>query len=113
MENAVTVAHDFDAVTNRIFTIRIELGGALKRLFENARGLRPLVLSDDKPVARSAIAAGAALEDGRLTLGPTFALGLRAMSFVLHDPSAARVSLQDMPRESADRRQVPRMARTV
>jgi hypothetical protein len=51
-KNAVTVAHDFDAVTNRIFTIRIELGGASKNLFENARKLRPLVLSGDKPVAR-------------------------------------------------------------
>jgi hypothetical protein len=52
-KHAVTVAHDFDAVTNRIFTIRIELGGASKSLFENARKLRPLVLSDDKPVARA------------------------------------------------------------
>jgi PglZ domain-containing protein len=68
--NAVTVAHDFDAVTNRIFTVRIELGGASKNLFENARKLRPLVLSNDKPVARAAIATGAILEDGRLTLGP-------------------------------------------
>jgi len=39
-KHAVTVAHDFDAVTNRIFTIRIELGGASKNLFENARKLR-------------------------------------------------------------------------
>ena len=43
----------------------------------------------------------------------TFALGLRAIPFILHDPSAARVSLQDMPRECVDRRQVLPMARTV
>ena len=61
--NAVTVTHDFDAVTNRIFTVRIELGGAAKNLFENARKVRPLVLSDERPVARAAIATDAELED--------------------------------------------------
>ena len=90
-KNAVTVAHDFDAVTNRIFTIRIELGGASKNLFENARKLRPLVLSDDKPVARAAIATGAALEDGRLTLGP----GVQAtVAFMLTDDEVKTVRIQ-------------------
>jgi hypothetical protein len=96
-KNAVTVVHDFDAVTNRIFTIRIELGGASKNLFENARKLRPLVLSDDKPVARAAIATGAALEDGRLTLGP----GVQAtVAFMLTDDQVKTVRIQVLDAET-------------
>jgi hypothetical protein len=96
-KNAVTVAHDFDAVTNRIFTIRIELGGASKNLFENARKLRPLVLSGDKPVARAAIATGAPLEDGRLTLGP----GVQAtVAFMLTDDEVKSVRIQILDAET-------------
>jgi PglZ domain len=96
-KHAVTVAHDFDAVTNRIFTVRIELGGASKNLFENARKLRPLVLSDDKPVARAAIATGAALEDGRLTLGP----GVQAtVAFMLTDDEVKTVRIQVLDAET-------------
>ena len=96
-KHAVTVAHDFDAVTNRIFTIRIELGGASKNLFENARKLRPLVVSGDKPVARAAIATGAALEDGRLTLGP----GVQAtVAFMLTDDEVKTVRIQVLDAET-------------
>jgi hypothetical protein len=96
-KHAVTVTHDFDAVTNRIFTIRIELGGASKNLFENARKLRPLVLSDDKPVARAAIATGAALEDGRLTLVP----GVQAtVAFMLTDDEVKTVRIQVLDAET-------------
>ena len=94
---AVTVTHEFDAVTNRIFTIRIELGGASKSLFENARKLRPLVISGDKPVARAAIATGAALEDGRLTLGP----GVQAtVAFMLDDDEVKTVRIQVLDAET-------------
>jgi hypothetical protein len=94
---AVTVTHEFDAVTNRIFTIRIELGGASKNLFENARKLRPLVISGDKPVARAAIATGAALEDGRLTLGP----GVQAtVAFMLDDDEVKTVRIQVLDAET-------------
>lgn len=96
-KHAVTVGHDFDAVTNRIFTIRIELGGASKNLFENARALRPLVLSDDKPVARAALANGAVLEDGRLTLGP----GVQAtVAFMLTDDEVKTVRIQVLDAET-------------
>jgi hypothetical protein len=96
-KNAVTVAHDFDAVTNRIFTVRIELGGNAKNLFESARKLRPLVLSGDKPVARAAIATGAALEDGRLTLSP----GVQAtVAFMLTDDEVKTVRIQVLDAET-------------
>jgi hypothetical protein len=90
-KNAVTVTHDFDAVTNRIFTVRIELGGAAKSMFENARKVRPLVLSDDRPVAKAAIATGAVLEDGRLTLTP----GTQAtVGFMLTNDTVRHVRIQ-------------------
>ena len=90
-KNAVTVRHDFDAVTNRIFTVRIELGGTAKSLFENARTVRPLVLSDERPVARAAIATDAVLEDGRLTLIP----GTQAtVAFMLTDDTVKHVRIQ-------------------
>jgi hypothetical protein len=90
-KNAVTVTHDFDAVTNRIFTVRIELGGTAKNMFENARKVRPLVLSDDRPVAKAAIATGAVLEDGRLTLTP----GTQAtVGFMLTNDTVQHVRIQ-------------------
>jgi hypothetical protein len=96
-KNAVTVSHEFDAVTNRIFTVRIELGGNAKNLFENARKLRPLVLSGDKPVARAAIATGATLEDGRLSLSP----GVQAtVAFMLTDDEVKTVRIQVLDAET-------------
>jgi hypothetical protein len=90
-KNAVTVTHDFDAITNRIFTVRIELGGSAKSLFENARKVRPLVLSDERPVARAAIATDAMLEEGRLTLVP----GTQAtVAFMLTDDTVKHVRIQ-------------------
>jgi hypothetical protein len=90
-KNAVTVAHDFDAVTNRFFTVRIELGGTSKSLFENARKVRPLVLSDERPVARAEIATDAALDEGRLTLVP----GTQAtVLFRLTDDTVKHVRIQ-------------------
>lgn len=96
-KNAVTVTHDFDAVTNRIFTVRIELGGTSKNLFENARKVRPLVLSDERPVARAEIATDAALEEGRLTLVP----GTQAtVAFMLTDDTVKHVRIQVLDAET-------------
>jgi hypothetical protein len=55
------------------------------------------VLSDDKPVARAAIATGAALEDGRLTLGP----GVQAtVAFMLTDDEVKTVRIQVLDAET-------------
>jgi len=96
-KNAVTVTHDFHEVTNRIFTVRMELGGAAKNMFENARKVRPLVLSDERPVARAAIATDAVLEDGRLTLTP----GVQAtVAFMLTDDTVKHVRIQVLDAET-------------
>ena len=90
-KNAVTVTHDFHEVTNRIFTVGIELGGTAKNMFDDARQVRPLVLFDERPVARAAIATGAVLEEGRLTLIP----GTQAtVAFMLTDDTVKHVRIQ-------------------
>jgi hypothetical protein len=96
-KDAVTVTHDFDSVTNRIFTVQIELGAASKDLFAGARKLRPLVVSDDRPVARSAIATGASLVDGVLTLPPAVKA---TVGFMLTDDTVKHVRIQVLDAET-------------
>ncbi|SDO87075.1 PglZ domain-containing protein [Filomicrobium insigne] len=90
-KNAVTVGHDFDAVTNRIFSVRIELGGAAKNLFEQPRRVRPIVVSGERQVAAAGVAVGAPLEDGCLLLEP----GVPATAgFILTDDTVEAVRIQ-------------------
>jgi hypothetical protein len=90
-KNAVTVSHDFDAVTNRIFSIKIELGGAAKSLFEQPRRIRPIVLSGDRQVATAGVAVGAQLENGCLALEPKTPA---TVGFILTDDTVTSVRMQ-------------------
>lgn len=90
-KNAVTVSHDFDAVTNRIFSVKIELGGAAKSLFEQPRRIRPVVLSGDRQVATAGVAVGAQLESGCLALDPKTPV---TVGFILTDDTVASVRIQ-------------------
>lgn len=90
-KNAVTVNHDFDAVTNRIFSVRIELGGAAKNLFEQARRVRPVVVAGERQVATAGVAVGGRLESGCLFLEP----GTPAtVGFILTDDTVETVRIQ-------------------
>ncbi|WP_213670189.1 PglZ domain-containing protein [Roseococcus pinisoli] len=96
-KNAVTVTHDFDAVTNRIFSLHIELGSGGKGLFDAARTVRPVVLAGERIVAKAGVAVGAVLEDGRLTLEP----GKRAnVGFILTDDTVTSVRIQILDAET-------------
>ena len=96
-KDAVVLTHDFDAVTNRIFTVHIELGAASKDLFAGARKVRPIIVSDDRPVARAAIATGADLTEGVLTLPP----GVKAnVGFMLTDDTVKHVRIQVLDAET-------------
>ncbi len=95
--NAVTVSHDFDAVTNRIFSVRIELGGAAKNLFEQARRVRPVVVAGDRQVATAGVAVGALLEDGCLLLEPKAAA---TVGFILTDDTVPSVRIQVLDAET-------------
>ncbi|NEU96932.1 PglZ domain-containing protein [Bradyrhizobium sp. UFLA 03-164] len=96
-KDAVTLTHDFETVTNRIFTVQIELGAASKDLFAGARKVRPLVVSDDRPVARAAIATGADLVDGVLTLPPAVKSNV---GFMLTDDRVKHVRIQVLDAET-------------
>jgi hypothetical protein len=96
-KDAVVLTHDFDAVTNRIFTVHIELGAASKDLFAGARKLRPIVVSDDRPVASAAIATGASLADGVLTLPPAVKANV---GFMLIDDTVKHVRIQVLDAET-------------
>lgn len=96
-KDAVTVSHEFDAVTNRIFTVQVELGAASKDLFAGARKIRPLVVSDDRPVASAAIATGAVIADGVLTLPPSVKA---QVGFMLTDDTVKHVRIQVLDAET-------------
>lgn len=66
----VAVAYDFSAITNRIFTIKVELTGRTKGLFDEGLLVRPVVLSKGHEVALAALAVGGELSSGRLLLQP-------------------------------------------
>lgn len=90
-KNAVTVSHDFDAITNRIFSIKIELGGAAKSLFEHARRVRPVVVAGERQVATAGVAVGARLESGCLLLEPDTPA---TVGFILTDDTVETVRVQ-------------------
>ena len=66
----VTVVYDFETITNRIFTIKVELGGRTKGLFDEGLWVRPVVLAKGHEVALAALAVGGELSNGRLMLQP-------------------------------------------
>jgi len=90
-KNAVTVSQDFEAVTNRIFSVKIELGGANKGLFDQARKIRPVVMAGDRQVATAGVAVGAALENGCLLLEPKSPV---TIGFILMDDTVTAVRIQ-------------------
>lgn len=90
-KNALTVSHDFEAVTNRIFSIKIELGGPNRNLFDQARRVRPIVLAGDRQVGTAQVAVGAALDGGCLQLEPKSAV---MVGFILTDDTVSSVRIQ-------------------
>jgi hypothetical protein len=96
-KNAVSVSHDFAAVTNRIFSIQIELGGTAKSLFDAARTIRPVVVAGDRQVAKAGVAVGATLEGGRLRLEPNIPV---TVGFILTDDTVGAVRIQVLDAET-------------
>ena len=96
-KNAVSVSHDFVAVTNRIFSIQIELGGTAKSLFDTARIIRPVVVAGDRQVAKAGVAVGATLEGGRLRLEPNIPV---TVGFILTDDTVGAVRIQVLDAET-------------
>lgn len=96
-KNAVTVSHDFTAVTNRIFSIQVVLGGANRSLFDTARTIRPVVVAGDRVVAKASVAVGATLDDGQLRVeaGKSVTVG-----FILTDDAVNALRIQVLDAET-------------
>lgn len=95
--SGVVFAHDFDAITNRIFTIKVELTGAAKGLFDQTMVVRPLVVGDGHEVAQAALAVGGELQGGRLTLELQTPV---SVGFILTDESVSSVRIQILDAET-------------
>ncbi len=81
-------------VTNRIFSITVELKAAPMSLFESTMLVRPLLVSQGRQVGVTGVAVGAKLEDGCVRLP---ASKLVTIGFLLADDSAKtlRIVVQD------------------
>jgi hypothetical protein len=87
----IAVSEAPDAITNRIFTIKLEIGGRSKDLFAEGLTVRPIVLAQGREAARAALAVGAELIDGTVALAPD---GVVSVGFILTDETASSVRLQ-------------------
>lgn len=96
-KSPLSVSHDFEKITNRIFTIKIELTGRSKGLFEDVIVVRPMVTAGDREVAQAALAHGAELDNGRLKLqsGTVASIG-----FMLTDDTVQTVKIQVLDAET-------------
>jgi hypothetical protein len=98
----VTVSGLPDAVTNRIFSVTLKLGGQNLSLFASGMVVRPLLMSSGKQVGAVGMAIGAELDraTGCVTLLPDKPI---TVGFLLSDDSVAslRVVVQD-PATDAD-----------
>lgn len=92
----VTVSGMPDAVTNRIFTVTLQLGGPDLSLFPNAMLVRPLLVSAGKEVGTAGMAIDGDLDraTGCVTLQPGKPV---TVAFLLHDESVGslRAVVQD------------------
>lgn len=95
--SGVSVTHEFDAITNRIFTIKVELTGVSKGLFDQALVVRPLVVGEGHEVAKAALAVGGELQAGRLALEPQAPV---SVGFILTDEDVSSVRIQILDAET-------------
>lgn len=95
-KSEVKVTYDFDAITNRVFTIRVELTAA-KGLFDKELFVRPLVVGQGHEVAQAALAVGGELQAGRLALEHQTPI---SVAFILLDESVSSVQIQVLDAET-------------
>jgi hypothetical protein len=94
--SALTVTGLPDAVTNRIFTINVQLGGANLSLFGGSMIVRPLLVAEGKEVGSVGMVlnAGFDREAGTVSLEPNMVASI-ALMLQNEAVSALRVVLQD------------------
>jgi hypothetical protein len=97
VSSGVSVTHEFEAITNRIFTIKVELTGVAKGLFDQTLVVRPLVVGEGHEVAQAALAVGGELQGGRLALQPQTPV---SVGFILTDESVSSAQIQILDAET-------------
>lgn len=94
-KNAVSVKAGFDAVTNRIFSIEIALGGG--GLFAEPRQIRPVAISDGREVAAAKMTSTGPIEGGVVTLDHGMAVNV---AFLLTDDEVSHLKIQVLDAET-------------
>lgn len=94
-KNAVSVKAGFDAVTNRIFSIEIALGGG--GLFAEPRQIRPVAISDGREVAAAKMTSTGPIEGGVVTLDHGMAINV---AFLLTDDEVSHLKIQVLDAET-------------
>ncbi|NEJ90893.1 PglZ domain-containing protein [Rhizobium leguminosarum] len=90
-KNAVSVKPGFDAVTNRIFSVEIALGGGSGGMFAEARRVRPVAICDGREVAAAKMTSNGAIEDGVVVVEPGKAINV---AFLLSDDQVKTLKIQ-------------------
>jgi hypothetical protein len=90
-KQALSVKPGFEAVTSRIFSVEIGLGGPTGNLFQEARKIRPLAIHDNRQVAAAKMTAVGQIEDGVVTVEPGNPVNV---AFLLTDDQVPALRIQ-------------------
>ncbi len=90
-KNAVSVKLGFDAVTNRIFSVEISLGGGSGGMFAEARRIRPVAICEGREVGSAKMTSNGAVEDGVVIVEPGKAINV---AFLLSDDQIKTLKIQ-------------------
>jgi PglZ domain len=90
-KNAVSVKYGSEAITNRIFTVEIALGGATGDLFAEARKVRPQAVAGGHQVALAKMTGTGPIDAGEVIIEPTKPV---MVAFLLIDDSIPALRIQ-------------------
>ena len=96
-KNAVSVKAGFDAVTNRIFSIEIALGGGSGGMFAEPRKVRPVAIADGREVASAKMTSVGPVENGVVVVEPGVSVNV---AFLLTDDEVKTLKIQVLDAET-------------
>jgi hypothetical protein len=96
-KQVLSVKPGFEAVTNRIFSVEISLGGPTGSLFRDARKIRPLAIHGNRQVAAAKMTATGQIEDGVVTIEPGKPVNV---AFLLTDDQVPALRIQVLDAET-------------
>lgn len=90
-KNAISLKAGFDAITNRIFSVELALGGGGGGLFAEPRQVRPVAVFDGRQVAAAKMTSFGAIEDGIVVVEPGSSINV---AFLLTDDQVEKLKIQ-------------------